>query len=194
MNSDSTTRSALAYSIDREDRIDAIAGDWEGFASRNGADQLTRERVLGSPIWQFIEGLDNAEIHRLLFKGVRERGLRVTLPFRCDGPRVRRDMEMTVQPGGKGCIEISTLLLREQARPFAALLDASARRSNELIKVCSWCKKVQLPRENWVEVEQAIREMRLLELPPIPRISHGMCEPCLEAFREQIEQARHGRC
>lgn len=190
MNADSTTHFALTYTIDRNDRIDAIDGEWESFADRNDAAQLSRDRVLGSSIWQFIEGIDTAEIHRLLFRRVRERELCVKLPFRCDGPRVRREMEMTVQPSVDAGVLIRTRVLLEQARPYAALLEGAVRRSNELIKVCSWCKKLQLLPGRWVEVEQAIREMRLLELPPIPRISHAMCEPCLAAFREQVEQGK----
>ena len=190
MDTLSTEYCVISYTIDANDRIDSIGGDWERFASMNEASQLAPERVMGSSIWQCIDGIDTAEIHRLLFAGVRDRNLQITLPFRCDGPRLRRDMEMTVQPGSNGSIEIRTTTVREQARPYVALLDASARRSNELIKVCSWCKKVKLRAERWVDVEQAIQEMRLLEFLPLPRISHGMCESCLAAFREQIEQGK----
>ena len=193
MNPEPAPRPALVYSISGDDRIEAIEGEWDAFARRNGAADLTRERVLGSSIWQFIEGLEAVEIHRLLFAGVRERGLRVTLPFRCDGPRVRRDMEMMVSPLGEKGIEIRSCVVKEQVRSYVALLDASSRRSNAFVKVCSWCKKVSCPPHGWVEVEQAIREMRLLALPPIPQISHGMCEPCLQAFREQLERDRN-RC
>ena len=184
-----TPGAVLSYRIDGNDRINAMQGDWDGFAYGNAATDLGRDRVLGNSIWQFISGLETVEIHRLLFKGVRERDLRVTLAFRCDSPRLRRDMEMTVQRHGRDEVVIHTRLLREREQRYIPLLDGSVRRSSELLKVCSWCKKVQLPT-GWVEVEHAIREMRLLALPPVPRISHGMCQVCLQRFRESLEQDR----
>ena len=179
--------SVLVYTIDGRDRIDSIEGDWDAFALDNGAPDLIRDQVLGNSIWQFIEGLEAAEIHRLLFTGVRSRGVEITLPFRCDAPRLRRDMEMVIRRQGKDGIEIRSSVVREQKRAYIGLRDASARRSNQIVRVCSWCKKVQYAPHGWVEVEHAVRGMRLLAVPPVPQISHGMCEPCLEGFRAQLE-------
>lgn len=181
----------LGYIIDDDDRIISIEGEWEGFASANGAPELTRSRVLGRPIWEFIEGPDTTEVHRLLFSEVRARGgLDIALPFRCDGPQVRRDMRMMIGRSGAKGIEIRSQLIRELRRPYSALLDVSVRRSDELLRVCSWCNKVNLAPRKWVEVEHAIRNLRLLEDSPIPGITHGMCEVCLGNFYEELNLDR----
>ena len=186
MGSSAAPSSTLVYAIDASDRICRIEGDWDGFARDNRAPELTRGRVLGSSFWQFIEGFETAEIHRLLFSGVRERGVRVRLPFRCDTPWLRRDMEMVVCPGADDGIEIASTVLAVKPRPYVALLDAAARRSTQLVKICSWCKKIAVPSGGWVEVEEAVRDLKLLVLPPVPQMTHGMCEACQEGFRRQI--------
>jgi hypothetical protein len=181
-----TFRQLLAYSIDGQDRLVAVSGEWEEFARANGAPQLARERVLGRSLWEFIDGQDTLEVHRLLLDRIRVRGAGVTLAFRCDGPRLRRDMQMVLEPGQDGRVEIRTHLVHESRRPYVALFDAAAQRSGSFLKVCSWCRKVEMGGLGWAEAEHAVRELRLLEIPPVPRISHGMCPACLEGFRERL--------
>ena len=178
--------STLSYLIDEYDRIVSIEGEWLRFARLNGAPELTPESVIGSSVWQFIDGAETTEVHRLLFDKVRSQQVALTLPFRCDAPRFRRDMEMTVSPSADHAVNVVSRVLREQERPYVPLLDAFARRSNESLNVCSWCRKVELPGKGWVEADTAIRELRLLGILPIPRVNHSMCGTCLAAVQRQI--------
>ncbi|WP_158305497.1 hypothetical protein [Opitutus terrae] len=38
----------------------------------------------------------------------------------------------------------------------------------------------------WAEIEEGVREMRLLERERLPRITHGICHECADELRGQI--------
>jgi hypothetical protein len=44
--------------------------------------------------------------------------------------------------------------------------------------MCSWCKQVRLAEAVWVEVEEALVQLGLLELESLPQITHGACQAC----------------
>jgi hypothetical protein len=45
--------------------------------------------------------------------------------------------------------------------------------------MCSWCRRVRLDAARWVEVEDAVAELRLFEDVRPPQISHGVCPICV---------------
>ena len=67
-----------------------------------------------------------------------------------------------------------------------SLLDPSVRRNTEFVVVCSWCKRVKTSGE-WLEVEEAVRQLSLFYADDLPRISHGTCVDCLERVRHELE-------
>ena len=73
------------------------------------------------------------------------------------------------------------------------LLDPAAPRSTELLMVCSWCKQVKLSEDRWVEVEEAMHELQLLQRAEMPALSHGLCRNCAERvmadFIRQLDNA-----
>lgn len=54
-------------------------------------------------------------------------------------------------------------LIHEDHRPLLALFDESVPRTSERIRMCSWCKRVCLESDRWVEPEAAIERMGLFE-------------------------------
>jgi hypothetical protein len=44
--------------------------------------------------------------------------------------------------------------------------------------MCSWCKQVRLAEAVWVEVEEALVQLGLLELESLPQITLGACQAC----------------
>jgi hypothetical protein len=77
---------------------------------------------------------------------------------------------LPLEEGGLEC-RYRTLLVESLGSEAANL------RAQELLTLCSWCKKVRLPEGNWVEVETAALRLEFF-LGDAPQLSHGICPPC----------------
>lgn len=89
---------------------------------------------------------------------------------------------MTVSGADQGSVVFETKVIREEKRPPVSLLSRSAPRSIDHMRMCSWCNKVDVSfgANDWVEVEEAVRRLRLFELVQVPQLTHGICDACLE--------------
>jgi hypothetical protein len=172
-----TTSRTFAYQVDAENRLQSVSPDWVAFAQQNQSLQLKADAVLGQPLFGYIAGQATEHLYRLLFDHVRRTGVPAVVPFRCDGPKVRRFMELSIQPGPSGALSLEGRLLRVEERDAMELLDPSAKRSDERVTLCSWCKRVDAAGE-WVEVELAVSRLGLFDSPLMPKLSHGMCPEC----------------
>jgi hypothetical protein len=168
--------SVLSYTIDSEDRLTGADEGYFSFAERNrwvGADQS-----IGRPLWDFVAGSTVQKVQRSLVRRVRRSGRRIDLPFRCDGPEVRREMSIQIEPRGPdGNVVFSATVIAETNRPPQALLDPDEPRSEGLIEMCGWCDRFCVDGE-WMEVEEASLALGLTTTSELPRLSHGLCPDC----------------
>lgn len=179
------------YFVDAEDRITHVTPGWQAFARENAAgERLSADRVIDRPLFDFIGDSETRLLYGIILRRVREGGSPITVPFRCDGPEVRRFMELRIRHAGHGALHFSGRLLREERRPAVAILDAEAERSREIVQMCGWCKQVKIG-DAWVEVEQAVADLNLFDDLPLPRLSHGMCPACDLRLRAEL-QLEHG--
>lgn len=183
----------VLYRIDAEDRICDVNAAWTYFAKENEGEILARERVLGQPLWDHICDSTTVELYRQMVKRARE-GHTVKFHYRCDAPDRRRLFRMTITPVGGGRIEFESRLRREEVRPRVPLLDRQEQnRSQELVRICSWCEKAALPDGRWVPVEEAVEAMQLMQRERLPGLTHGICEHCKVRMLRQIERTVAGR-
>jgi hypothetical protein len=173
----------LAYVVDRENRIVSIDGPWDEFARANDAPGLTRESVIGRPLFDYVAGTETRELVGLLLERARK-GPVLPVPFRCDSPSRRRFLRLDLRGDPSGSVRCESILEREEERPARTLLDAAAARGEGMVVLCSWCKKVRLGKDRWVEVDEAVDTLQLFEQPTPPHLSHGICEACGEAVRK----------
>jgi len=178
------------YEIDGQDRLAAVAEAWLVFARESRAPELTREAVIGRPIWHFITGASTRTLYELAFGEVRSADRRLALPLRCDSPDRRRFMELVLEPRADRAIGHSCRLLREEVREPQPLLDPSAPRSSDVLRACSWCKRLQGRDGHWREIEAAIQHGDLLGEPPVPQLSHAVCDDCRVAVRRLLRPDR----
>jgi hypothetical protein len=61
-----------------------------------------------------------------------------------------------------------------------------------MIKMCSMCKKVKTAENVWLEVEDAIIDLKLFEKKILPQITHGCCQPCYEIAMVEIGKLAGG--
>jgi hypothetical protein len=114
----------------------------------------------------------------MLLRRVRGELGSVDLPFRCDGPTVRREMDIRIasQASGRFVVFSAQLLVEEQRDEFQPLLAAGTPRGEETLTMCGWCDRFLVEGE-WVEVEEAVARLGLFQL---PAIDHGVCPDCTE--------------
>ena len=171
-----TLTDPVVFSVDRHDDIVAVNDTWTTFALANDAPELVHERVLQRSIWDFIVDGTTRQLYGDLLLRVR-RGMPARFPFRCDSPTARRHLEMRLTRRPDDTVQFESVVLASELRVQQPLWDRHLRRGDDLVPVCSWCKRVETAGE-WFEVEDAIGRLRLFERHDMPRLSHGICRDC----------------
>jgi hypothetical protein len=173
------TTQALSYAIDEYDHLIRVDEGYYRFAEENGWTEAGSS--LGRSLWDYVAGRELVKLQRLLIRRIRDEVGDVELPFRCDGPDMRREMNIRIvsRPGGR-VVLFSARLRSEEARDTPQpLLDPEAPRRGDLLEMCGWCDRFEVDGE-WVEVEEAAKRLELFNRPELPPLSHGICPDCNE--------------
>jgi hypothetical protein len=168
----------LSYAIDDEDRLIKLDAGYYRFAEENGWEDAGSS--LGRSLWDFVAGEDVRKLQRLLLRRVRDEVHDVELPFRCDGPDFRREMDIRIVAHRSGRVVLFSARLRsEEPRDEPQpLLDPSAPRAEgDFLTMCAWCDRFLVDGE-WVEVEEAARRLELFRRLELPLLDHGICPEC----------------
>jgi hypothetical protein len=117
----------------------------------------------------------------MLLRRIRGELRSADIPFRCDGPEVRREMDIHIaaQSSGRFVLFSARLRAERQRDEFQPLLAVDTPRGEETLTMCGWCDRFLVDGE-WVEVEEAVARLRLFALPEMPKINHGVCPDCRE--------------
>lgn len=169
---------SLVYRIDPANRITFVNEAWGDFARANHSEQFLREQILGVDLLGSFDDQTVRELDATMIRRVRT-GKTVHFDYRCDVAEARRvfRMEIHLHPEGE-VVFVSTLLREEPRVPVALLKPELARDQERFIRMCSWCQGVAVADGRWLQVEEAVDMLRLMEDPVLPRITHGMCEAC----------------
>lgn len=172
------SKSVFIHRIDRSDRIYFVNEAWVNFADSNEAQGLG-DRVIGTPIWEYLDGAEVKSIYREILLDLRRNlwNRPLTIPFRCDSPVVRRELRMEIRPLENGAVEFRSILEEETPRSRIALIDSHTPRSAHSIKLCAWCRSVR-HGDRWITLEQAFEILQPFLQEPLPQISHGICPNC----------------
>ena len=172
-----STVEALSYAIDDRDRLIKLDEGYYRFAEENGWDRVSDS--LGRSLWDFVAGDEMRKVQRMLLRRLRDEAREVELPFRCDSPGVRREMDMRIvsHPSGRTVL-FSARLSAEHSRELdQPVLDLSAPRGEETLEMCGWCDRFLVDGE-WMEIEEAAIALDLFRRSELPRIDHGICPRC----------------
>jgi len=168
--------------IDDEDRLVKVDAGYYRFAEENGWDGAGES--LGRSLWDFVAGEDLERLQRMLVRRIRDEIRGVELPFRCDGPDVRREMNLNIAATSSGRLVVFSARMRseEPRERTQALLSADAPRGKRTLTMCGWCDRFLVGGE-WVEVEEAASRLGLFRVAELPEISHGVCPDCGEMLK-----------
>lgn len=171
----------FSYQVDANDLIVFYTEGWNTFARENRGAKLAAGAALLQPLWQFISDEETRHLYRLILNRVRA-GKRVMIPVRCDSPTCRRHIELHIERF-QSLVTFESVMVHEEPRDYVSLLDTNRARAIDVVSICSWCKRVQVPGSGWHEAEEAIRLLGLSEALP-PQLVH-LC--CYECYRRIIE-------
>lgn len=177
------------YAIDARDLLAHIEGPWDEFAAGNDAPELRMATVLGQPLWRYVVGLETSYLYRVLVDRVRLGERPIGVEFQCDAPHEVRPMRLTLSSVGSGAVRFEVARLATRARAPVEALARNAPRTQELLSLCSWCKRLKLPDGRWSDLEDAVDRQPDLLSPPYPRFSHGACPRCFGQIQRDLESA-----
>lgn len=173
------TTQTLSYAINEDDHLVRVDQGFYRFAEENGWEDAGTS--LGRSLWDYVAGTEMVKLQRLLVRRVRDEVGDVELPFRCDGPGLRREMNIRIvaRPGGRVVLFSAKLRSERAWEAPQPLLDPEAPRGEDVVEMCGWCDRFKVGDE-WVEVEEAARRLELFNRAELPTLSHGICPDCNE--------------
>ena len=177
----------IQYLIDAHDRIVLVSGDWDLFAEENDAADTKVAKIVNRSLWQFVTERTTRAVYSEVLKSVRT-GKTAEFTMRCDGPALRRLVEISVKPLPAGEVEFTTQVLATKDRPEQPLFSRSARRSDRKVNVCAWCDRVQVGPDDWRDVEDAAEPLHLDNADAMPRLSQAVCPHCIEKMAHVLAE------
>ncbi len=183
MTSPRECASPVVYQLGPDNRILSVNPAWDAFALANQAPHLQADCVVGESLFSYFSGMETSHLYEVMIDRVRQNQHATVVSFRCDAPSMRRFMELKIAPLPGSVLEFSATTLRQESRQRVSVLDVQQPRSDEMLKMCAWCKRVDLSGD-WVEIEQAIESMDLFHRAEQPRITHGICRPCVKIMEQ----------
>ena len=91
-------------------------------------------------------------------------------------------MELEISQSSGNQLDLTGILIAEEQRPYAVLLDRRIGRSEERLTICSFCKRARVAESSWLEIEAVIERLQLFESERIPGLTHGVCPECLPSL------------
>lgn len=167
----------ILYKIDEQDRIVFVNDAWNQFAIDNNTPELVSEHILNRSLWDFISDPTTVNFYRKILRQVRN-GHSMEFNLRCDTAELRRFFVMNISLQKNGEVRFESRLIRAEKRSPQKILQSDVPRKDEVIIICSWCDRVSVGKNNWQEVEDAVKVLGLFDLDALPQISHGMCPDC----------------
>lgn len=172
-------RDEVVYQIDQDDLLVYFNDQWDLFANANNGLGVSSQRIYKKSIWDFIHDAETRHLHETLLKRVRSHKAILHLPFRCDAPDLRRYMEMSISLLPHRNVEYRCRTIKTESREAVAISAAGIMRDGPFLRMCSWCKKIDVGNDTWLEIEDAIKFLGFFSGASLPQISHTMCDSCM---------------
>ncbi|MEO8071489.1 MAG: hypothetical protein ABI652_08805 [Acidobacteriota bacterium] len=182
--------SDVGYTVDARDAIITVNEAWVAFAAANDGVPLLPPAILGRSLWDFIADRTTILVYRRLFERVRAGSGPVRFTFRCDAPALRRLLEMSIAIEPADALRFVVRPVRVEDRPAVQLLEPTeptGPRSDAVLRMCGWCKRIPDPSGRWMEIEAALPLLTLFEQTALPATSHVMCEECHRVMMGAID-------
>lgn len=175
----------IVYRVDAEDRIVSVNGAWNGFALANGGDAIVANRIIGRNLFEYITDATTRQLYRQMLARIRN-GQDLQYTFRCDSPDRRRLMEMEMRlVDDDGSVEFRAMPFEEHSRAPLWAPQADGAGDEELQRACGWCNRLEVEGA-WLEIEEALPKLGVMEQRSPATLTHGMCPDCLARMLAEL--------
>jgi hypothetical protein len=174
------------YIIDKDDKITSVSKNWDSFATNNEGPQCLLNAIEGQSIFDFINDKETAHLYQLLIESVRSNKKDITVPINCDSPSLKRLINIDMKYMSNGSIAFITRVVKLEERDPCEILDCNIDRSDKSVKICSFCKKVNID-DKWILTELAVKALKLFEKEKLPSLTHGICPQCYDNAMAKIK-------
>ena len=182
-----TKDDVFIYRIDENDKIVFVSDNWSKFALDNDATETCIPPfVLSKPLWEFIGDDETIHLYQLVIDRIRTEKKTVKISINCDSPNLRRFMQITIKPFLENQIEFTSKVINKEKREYLPILNKDAPRTDEFVRICSYCKKIAVTENEWVETEEAIVFLKLFQKDKLPQLTHGVCPACYESVMSEL--------
>jgi hypothetical protein len=98
-----------------------------------------------------------------------------------------RYMVIEVMPLQDGAVRFASWIEKEEPRVEIRALKAGQEVDPDLFaRMCTWCKRIDVGRDDWRELEEGLSQAGLLKLDPVPRVKHAVCPECRAMVLREI--------
>lgn len=156
------------YTLDKTDRICAIGGEWQRFWQENGGEGNVEEAVMGTVLWDAINGPATVSYLERLFYDARRSEVALAKQYRFDSATHERVFHMKIMPAVQGRVVVSHKLIRMRKHSVSLLHDLP----HLLYRKCSQCMSCNFGGP-WVS------HLRF-RLPHGARAQDAVCPTCIK--------------
>lgn len=180
----------ICYVVAADRTIQSIGpANWDRFCAESRTGTLGIDRVLGGDLFDFIQGEDvKAGIRTVLDRLDSGEATEWVMPYRCDSPRVKRNMRLSisaiVEDGAVTGYLFQSVLLDSETRPPVDLFNfdplsaqLAGLRDRTFVLMCNWCQRVkprEVPDQPFVEGPEYYRRGG----DPSAAVFHTVCPDC----------------
>ncbi len=168
----------VEFLIDDQDRLIGVNREFVRFANENDW-PTSRADVLGTTLWEHVQGRQVAALNRMLVSAARSGGKEITLPMRCDSPTKKRLLDISLTPRVGGQVRLASRPRQIEPRPYQPLFVPASCKGPGEVDGCSWCSRFA-PAGAWLEAEEAAALIGIFRGVPVPRIKYTICDRCGE--------------
>lgn len=186
------SQAPIVYHLDAADQFCYVNRSWGWFAENNDGNHLHAQHILGKSLWDVMIEPDVCAWYGTLLAQVRA-GAPVSLTLRCDSPDRRRLLQLQMFTGTEGLVACVCSVETAVRRPFVRLLDRTAPRVSDTVRLCSWCGRLEGRSGMWVEVETAVAQLGIAPSDPLPQIEYTTCPECAHYVAEQASGRLSGK-
>ncbi|ADR19535.1 hypothetical protein [Calditerrivibrio nitroreducens] len=119
-----------------------------------------------------------------IFDAVRKKGSPFKTTYRCDNEVELRLYELKITPMVNNILKLKHELINTTKRETKLNFSST---SDIIYTMCAWCNKIKY-QDNFIELEDAVNKMHLLEYNFLPKFSHGICPDCYTGLIKEIEE------
>jgi hypothetical protein len=139
----------FTYRVNADDRIVSVNSDWLSFARENQASHLSVKTVVGRPLSQFVTCKEMQHLYDTIIDMVRRARRTIVIPFRCDGPTVRRFMELAISSCTDGDVQFTGRLIREEPREAVSFVDSTVDRTTSSLLCAAGANVLKRQGAGW---------------------------------------------